>query len=84
MRQISCEHRGFAVPTRRLNASDDLSRPNHIDQSAVRPLCAPTATETPTALSPTSHPSRHAGAVALASRPQSTSALISNPHSARC
>jgi hypothetical protein len=32
----------------------------------------------------TSHARRHPHAVALASRPQSTSTLISNPHSARC
>jgi hypothetical protein len=38
MSQISCERRGFAVPMRWRPAGGDLSRPNHANQRADRPL----------------------------------------------
>ena len=38
MSQTSCRRCGFPVPTRWLRAGGDLSRPNPIPQSAVRPL----------------------------------------------
>ena len=38
MSQTSCERRGFPVPMRWLHAGGDLSRPNHGDQCADRPL----------------------------------------------
>jgi hypothetical protein len=38
MSQSPCERRGFPVPMRWLRAGGDLSRPNHIHQSADRPL----------------------------------------------
>src|SRR5262249_9950495 len=37
MSQISCEHRGFAVPMRWRHAGGDLSRPNHANQRADHP-----------------------------------------------
>jgi hypothetical protein len=38
MSQTSCRRGGFPVPMRWLRAGRDLSRPNHIPQSAGRPL----------------------------------------------
>jgi hypothetical protein len=38
MSQTSCRRCGFPVPMRWLRAGGDLSRPNHIPQSADRPL----------------------------------------------
>ncbi len=38
MSQTSCRRCSFPVPMRWLRAGGDLSRPNHIHQSAVRPL----------------------------------------------
>ena len=38
MSQTSCRRCGFPVPIRWLRAGGDFSRPNHIPQSAVRPL----------------------------------------------
>jgi hypothetical protein len=38
MSQTSCRRCGFPVPMRWLHAGGDLSRPNHIHQSAERPL----------------------------------------------
>ena len=38
MSQTSCRRCGFPVPMRWLRAGGDLSRPNPIPQSAVRPL----------------------------------------------
>ena len=38
MSQTSCRRCGFPVPMRWLHAGGDLSRPNHIHQSADRPL----------------------------------------------
>jgi len=68
MSQTSCERYGLLVRMRRLNASDDLSRPNHIDQSAVSPLDTPRRPPKPYRTPPISHASRHAAAFALASR----------------
>jgi hypothetical protein len=38
MTQAYCERRDFPVPTRWLDAGSDLSRPDHGDQCAARPL----------------------------------------------
>jgi hypothetical protein len=38
MTQAYCERRGLPVPTRWLYAGSDLSRPDHGDQCAERPL----------------------------------------------
>ena len=38
MTQAYCERRDFPVPTRWLYAGSDLSRPDHSDQCAERPL----------------------------------------------
>jgi len=38
MTQPYCERRDFPVPTRWLYAGSDLSRPDHRDQCAARPL----------------------------------------------
>jgi hypothetical protein len=38
MSPTSCRRCGFPVPMRWLHAGGDLSRPNHIHQSADRPL----------------------------------------------
>ena len=38
MTQAYCEHRDFPVPMRWLYAGTDLSRPDHGDQCAERPL----------------------------------------------
>jgi hypothetical protein len=38
MSQNSCRRRGFPVPIRWLHAGGNLSRPNHIHQSADRAL----------------------------------------------
>ena len=38
MTQAYCERRDFPVPTRWLYAGSDLSRPDHGDQCAARPL----------------------------------------------
>ena len=38
MTQAYCERRDFPVPTRWLYAGSDLSRPDHGDQCAQRPL----------------------------------------------
>ena len=38
MSQTCCERCNFLVPMRWLRPGDDLSRPDHIDQCAKRPL----------------------------------------------
>ena len=38
MTEAYCERRDFPVPMRRLHACSDLSRPDHGDQCAERPL----------------------------------------------
>jgi len=41
MSQTSCERYGLLVPMRWLHADGDLSRPDHGDQCAERPLMRP-------------------------------------------
>jgi hypothetical protein len=41
MSQTSCERYGLLVPMRWLHADGDLSRPDHGDQYAERPLMRP-------------------------------------------
>ena len=84
MNQTSCERRHFPVPLRWLHAGGDLSRHNHANQRADRPLIR--STRPPN--SPL-HASRfplhtHPGRPAPASRPPPWPARKSNPHSARC
>ncbi len=52
MSQTSCRRCGLPVPMRWLRAGGDLSRPDHIHQSAERPLMrSERAPKCPTALS---------------------------------
>ena len=83
MTQAYCERRDLPVPTRWLYAGSDLSRPGHSDQCAARPLMRSELAEMPVAGSPprlSTHPDRFLAAL----HPPPTSALTSNPHSARC
>ena len=84
MSQTSCQRCGLLVPMRWLHAGGELFRPNHIHQCAVRPAMRSERLFKCPGHSPHSRASRYAAGVVLPSRPQSTSALTSNPHSARC
>jgi hypothetical protein len=83
MSQTSCRRCGLPVPMRWLRAGGDLSRPDHIHQSAERPLMrSERAPKCPTAL--TSRACRHRGGLVLACRPSSRPAPTLNLHSTRC
>src|SRR6516164_5283984 len=81
MTQAYCEHRDFPVPMRWLYAGTDLSRPDHGDQCAERPLMPSERLPRWPLQPPTSrvHTSRSLPAVL---RPPSRSSLTTNPHSA--
>src|SRR4029077_3261777 len=84
MTQAYCERRDFPVPMRWLYAGSDLSRPDHGDQCAEPPADALRAlAEMPIAGSPP-RLSTHPGRFLAVLHPPSSSALTSNPHSARC
>ena len=78
------ERCAFQVPMRWPNASDNLSRPHHIDQCSDWPLMRSKRPPKCQFRLPNSPAFKHAGRLALASRPPSSQALTSNPHSTRC
>jgi hypothetical protein len=83
MTQACSKGRDFPVSMRWLYTGSDLSRPDHGDQCAERPDALRALAEMPIAGSPP-HMSTHPGRFRAVLRPPSSSALTSNPHSARC
>ena len=63
MSQTSCRRCGLPVPMRWLRAGGDLSRPNPIPQSAVRPLMRSERAPKCLRTLPTSRACRHRGGV---------------------
>jgi hypothetical protein len=84
MTQTPCDRYDLLVLVRWFGSGGSLSRPDDVDQCADRPLMRRESLSKYPAPFPDLPSGRHAGGIALASRPQSTSELTSNPHSARC
>ena len=84
MSQTSCRRCGFPVPMRWLRAGGDLSRPNPIPQSAVRPLMRSERAPKRLLHSPDLACADIEVVSGSACRSSSRSAPTLNPHSTRC